>query len=158
VLAFRDASQRRRNELVLRDADRRKNEFLAMLAHELRNPLAPLRNGLYILRGAKSDPPTRDRVLEMMVRQLQNMTRMIDDLLDGSRSPRGKIELRREPVDLCALVDRVADTARPEFAAAQRSLDVSLPPRSLCVDGDSTRLEQVVGNLLNNALKYSRSG
>jgi PAS domain S-box-containing protein len=158
VLVFRDSSQRRRSEQELREADRRKDEFLAMLAHELRNPLAPLRNGLLILRSPGVDEGKANEVLEMMVRQVQNMTRMIDDLLDVSRITRGKIELRKERVDLGALLERVTALMRPEFDGRERTLTVSLPSGPLFVDADSTRLEQVVGNLLSNALKYTRAG
>lgn len=156
VLVFRDASQRRDNERALLDADRRKDEFVAMLAHELHNPLAPLRNGVHILQNPAADAPTRGRVMKMMVRQIENMTRMIDDLLDVSRITRGKIELRREPLDFVALVERVAEVFRPGFETARRTLTLDLPAHPIQLDADPTRLEQVVGNLLGNALKYTR--
>ena len=158
VLVFRDATQRRLEERQLKEADRRKNEFLAMLSHELRNPLAPLRNALYVLQSPGVDQTLRDRTLAMMMRQVQTLTRMIDDLLDVARVTSGKIELRRQPLDLADVVARVCDVHRPAFEAGARALVVSVPARPLMVDADPTRIEQVLGNLLGNALKCTAPG
>jgi signal transduction histidine kinase len=142
----------------VREADRRKDEFLAMLAHELRNPLAPIRNALHILKQPGVDPSVGDRVREMMERQVQHMTRMVDDLLDVSRITRGKIELRKEIVDLGSVVDRTVEATRPLIEDRQQELTVDLPPQPLRLEADPTRLEQVVANLLNNAAKYTDHG
>jgi PAS domain S-box-containing protein len=139
----------------VRDADRRKDEFLAMLAHELRNPLAPIRNALHILKRPGTDEAVLGRVREMMERQVQHMTRMVDDLLDVSRITRGKIELRKEVVDLAAVVGRTVEMARPLIEDRRQELTVDLPPEPVCLEADPTRLEQVLANLLNNAAKYT---
>jgi PAS domain S-box-containing protein len=158
VLVFRDASQRRAEERKLREADRRKDEFLAMLSHELRNPLAPLRNGLYVLQSPGVDAAMRDRILQMMMRQVQGLTRMIDDLLDVARVTSGKIELRIQPLDLADLVSRVAEVHRPASDAGGRALAVSVPAEPLIVNADPTRIEQVIDNLLGNAVKCTQRG
>jgi signal transduction histidine kinase len=142
----------------VREADRRKDEFLAMLAHELRNPLAPIRNALHIMKQAGADGAVVQRVREMMERQVQHMTRMVDDLLDVSRITRGKIELRKEVVDLASVVDRTVETARPLFEDRRQELTVDLPPQPVRLEADPTRLEQVLANLLNNAAKYTDHG
>jgi PAS domain S-box-containing protein len=143
----------------LRDADRRKDEFLAMLAHELRNPLAPIRNALQILRMRNTDGVTAARIREMMERQLQHLVRLVDDLLDVSRIMRNKIELRKEVVDLRQVVERAEEIARPVIDAQGHELSVSLPPEPLFVEGDSVRLAQAASNLLSNAAKFTeRSG
>lgn len=141
----------------LRDADRRKDEFLATLAHELRNPLAPLSNGLEIMRFSPAASSTEE-VRAVMQRQLAQMVRLVDDLLDMSRISRGKINLRREPVDLSEVIREALETSRPVIERAGHRLTISLPPTSLIVNGDSTRLAQVFSNLLNNAAKYSDPG
>ena len=142
----------------LQEADRRKNEFLSMLAHELRNPLAPIRNGIHILRAlGSSDPQTRD-VREMIERQVQQMVRLVDDLLDLSRINRGKIRLQSEPVSLADVLTRAVETCRPLIAERQHRLSVAAPAGRLRVQGDAVRLAQVVGNLLNNAAKYTPQG
>jgi signal transduction histidine kinase len=151
------AEQARQAE-ALRDADRRKDEFLAMLAHELRNPLAPIRNGLEILRMADGDLPVARRTHGMMARQVDHLSRLVDDLLDVSRITRGKVELRPEPVDLGALLARAAEAARPLVDARRHRLIVTQPGRPVVVSADPTRLAQVVGNLLTNAAKYSDEG
>ena len=154
-----DITERKQAEDLLREADRRKSEFLAMLAHELRNPLAPLRNGLQIVRLAHHDRPAVDQAREMMERQLAHMVRLIDDLLDLSRITNGKIELRKERIDLGAAVQDAVETSRPVIEASEHRLTVALPPQAVYVDGDRTRLAQVFANLLNNAAKYTdRSG
>jgi signal transduction histidine kinase len=139
----------------LREADRRKDEFLAMLAHELRNPLAPIRNGLGILRMAGDDRAVAQRTHDMMSRQVDHLGRLVDDLLDVSRITRGKVELRMEAVDLNAVLARAAEAARPLIDARRHRLIVTQPGRPVRVSADPTRLAQVVGNLLTNAAKYS---
>ena len=153
-----DITERKQTEEALREADRRKSEFLAMLAHELRNPLAPLRNGLQIIRLAMHDRAALEQAHGMMERQLGHMVRLIDDLLDLSRITKGKIELRRERIDLAAAVQDAVETSRPLIEELGHTLTVTLPPRRLSVDADRTRLAQVFANLLNNAAKYSERG
>ncbi len=158
VGVFFDISRRKQAEEALRNADRRKDEFLAMLAHELRNPLAPIRNGLAILRVPGLAEGTRDRMLELMERQVQHMVRLVDDLLDVSRITRGKIELRREVVELRAVVRASLDALQPQFQAAEHAVRVDLPPQAVLIDADPTRIAQVVDNLLGNACKYTPDG
>jgi PAS domain S-box-containing protein len=142
----------------LREADRRKDEFLAMLAHELRNPLAPIRNALHIMQQPGADAAVGQQLRDMAKRQVQHLARLLDDLLDVSRISRGKIELRREPVDVAVLVNRSAEAVRPLYEERHHQLTVSLPLEPLRVEGDPTRLEQVLTNLLNNAAKYTDPG
>jgi signal transduction histidine kinase/CheY-like chemotaxis protein len=130
-----------------------KSVFLATLSHELRNPLAPIRNGIAILKARM--PHGCDGVHDMMERQMQLATRLIDDLLDASRIDRGKLELHRETISLEALIAAAIETARPNFESKSLQLLVHQPPRPLFVDGDATRLAQVVSNLLNNAAKFT---
>ncbi|WP_332813890.1 hybrid sensor histidine kinase/response regulator [Ramlibacter sp.] len=158
VGVFFDISRRRKAEEALRNADRRKDEFLATLAHELRNPMAPIRNGLAILRVPGLEPGTRGRMLELMERQVQHMVRLVDDLLEVSRITRGKIELRREVVELRSVVRASLEGQQPQFHAAQHEVRVDLPPQPVLVDADPTRMAQVVDNLLNNACKYTPDG
>jgi PAS domain S-box-containing protein len=153
-----DISERRRAEEQLRDADRRKDEFLALLAHELRNPLAPLRNGLQVMRLTGGAGDAAERARAMMDRQLGHMVRLIDDLLDVSRISRNKMELRRERVLLSDAVANAVETARPAIDAADHQLIVSLPPQPVYLEADLTRLAQVFSNLLTNAAKYTESG
>jgi signal transduction histidine kinase len=153
-----DITERKRAEEALQEADRRKSEFLAMLAHELRNPLAPLRNGLQIIRLAKEDAGAVDQARAMMERQLSQMIRLIDDLLDLYRVSNGKVELRRQRLDVAAAVQDALETSRPLIEAAGQELTVTLPPRPTYVDGDRTRLAQVFANLLNNSAKYTPKG
>src|SRR5690242_13132473 len=129
-----------------------------MLAHDLRNPLAPIRNALHIIRQADTDAAVLGRVREMMERQVQHMTRMVDDLLDVSRITRGKIELRKEAVDLASVVQRTVEAIRPLVEDRQQTLTVDLLPEPVRLEADPTRLEQVVANLLNNAAKYTDHG
>ena len=154
----RDNSQRRAVEQALRDADRRKDEFLATLAHELRNPLAPIRNSLHILRVTAISDPAVERVRDIMERQVNHMVRLVDDLLEISRITRGKIELRRERVEVAAVIGSAVETSKPLMDAAGQELIVSIPPEPLTLDADPVRLAQVFANLLNNASKYSDSG
>lgn len=141
----------------LRSNDRRKDEFLATLAHELRNPLAPLRTGVDVLQGTVKSEKAK-RTLGVMARQLTHMVRLIDDLLDVSRITRGKLELKRQPVSLAAIVDASVEDSRSQIEASQHHLRLENCDPHLMVDADPTRLEQVIGNLLNNAARYTRPG
>jgi PAS domain S-box-containing protein len=139
------------------DADRRKNEFLAMLAHELRNPLAPISNALQIMRLAE-DPQSVHAATEMMEHQVGEMVRLLDDLLDVNRISRGTIELRRGRVELASVVRHAVEASRPAMESAEQALTITLPPQPIYLNVDPTRLAQVVGNLLNNANKYTDKG
>jgi PAS domain S-box-containing protein len=159
VLVFRDESERRRTELALQNADRRKDEFLATLAHELRNPLAPICMGLELLKISANDPQAADEVVAMMDRQAQHMVRLIDDLLDVSRITRGKLELRKTQVELADIVRDAVAATQPFFDASEHHFTARLPDKPLLLYADANRLAQVVTNLLNNAAKYtSREG
>ncbi len=158
VVVFQDITERKQSEQKLRDADRRKDEFLAMLAHELRNPLAPIRNSLNILRLISHRDPTIEHVGQMMERQVNHMVRLVDDLLEVSRITRGTIELRTEPVEIAGVVRSAVETSQPLIEAGGHQLAVSLPPEPLTVQADPVRLSQVVANLLNNAAKYTDRG
>jgi signal transduction histidine kinase/ActR/RegA family two-component response regulator len=142
----------------LRDIDKRKDEFLATLAHELRNPLAPIHNALEILRLRGDGGPAVEQVRSMMERQLHQMVRLIDDLLDVSRITRGKLELRKERVNLAAVIESAVDTARPLIDASGHELVLTLPQQPVYLDADPMRLAQVFANLLNNAAKYMERG
>jgi signal transduction histidine kinase/DNA-binding LytR/AlgR family response regulator len=144
-------------EAVLREAAQRKDEFLATLAHELRNPLAPIRTGLQLLRRVR-DEQTAERVRDTIDRQLSHMVRLVDDLLDVSRISRGKFVLRRERASLQAIVELAVETSRPLVEDAHHHLRVVLPPEPVWVDADVTRIAQVVSNLLTNAAKYTPDG
>jgi len=143
---------------ALREADRRKDEFLATLAHELRNPLAPIRNSLQVLKMSRLDPQMLERTRDMMERQVHHLVRLVDDLLDVSRVMRGKIELRKERVELATVVARAIETAQPLIETQGHELSVRLPSDSLPLDADPVRLTQVIGNLLTNAAKYTPPG
>jgi PAS domain S-box-containing protein len=143
---------------ALQEADRRKDEFLAVLSHELRNPLAPLRNGLQVMRLAAGDAALVANTRDMMERQLSHMVRIIDDLLDVSRIRSNKMELRRSRVSLADVVSSAVETARPVLEAAGHELTVALPPEPILLDADLTRLAQVFGNLLHNSAKYTEPG
>jgi PAS domain S-box-containing protein len=153
-----DITRQKKAEADLREADRKKNDFLALLAHELRNPLAPLRNGLQVLRLTSADADAKARIQAMMDRQLSHMVRLIDDLLDISRIERNKMELRRTRVLLADAVSSAVETARPLIDAAGHELTVSLPDAPIYLDADLTRLAQVFGNLLTNSAKYTERG
>lgn len=140
---------------ALRETDRRKDEFLATLAHELRNPLAPIRNSLQILKMPRVDSETVERSRDMMERQVQHLVRLVDDLLDVSRVMRGKIELRKERIELATVVARAVETVQPLMDAQGHQLTVWIPDQSLLIDVDPVRLAQVLGNLLTNAAKYT---
>src|SRR2546423_2495617 len=154
----RDVTERKRAEEALREPDRRKDEFLATLAHELRNPLAPIRNSLQILKMPRVDAATVERSREMMERQVHHLVRLVDDLLDVPRVMRGKIELRRERVELATVVARAVETVQPLVDAQGHELSVRMASDSLPLDADPVRLAQVVGNLLTNAAKYTEPG
>jgi signal transduction histidine kinase/CheY-like chemotaxis protein len=143
------------DKLALQEADRRKDEFLATLAHELRNPLAPVRNSLHILRLASPGDGTLARVRSVMERQVDHLVRLVDDLMEVSRITRGKIELRRERTDLARVLSTAIETSQPLLDAAGHELAVDLPPGPLPLDADPMRLAQVFSNLFNNAAKYS---
>jgi signal transduction histidine kinase len=142
---------------ALEEADRRKDEFLATLAHELRNPLAPLRHGLDILRRSP-DSSDAAEIREMMDRQLVHLVRLIDDLLDVSRISQGKIELRKERIQAADVLRAALESSRPLIDSARHSLTIDMAPEPIWLDADLTRLAQVVGNLLNNAAKYTPEG
>jgi signal transduction histidine kinase len=158
VCYFYDMTERRRIEEALKDADRRKDEFLALLAHELRNPLAPLRNGLQVMHLAPGNAAAVEKARGMMDRQLAHMVRLIDDLLDVSRISRNKMELRRERLRLADAVASAVETVRPAVDAAGHHLTVTLPGEPIDLDADLTRLAQVFGNLLGNSAKYTPPG
>jgi signal transduction histidine kinase/CheY-like chemotaxis protein len=158
VAACADITDRKRAEEALRAADRRKDEFMAMLGHELRNPLGPIRNAVQILNIISSQEPMAREARAMIERQVSHMARMIDDLLDVSRIARGKIQLRRERCDLVRIVRETAADYRPSLEAGGLSLAVDLPAEPLWVMGDATRLSQVIGNLLHNAQKFTDAG
>jgi signal transduction histidine kinase len=141
-----------------RESDRQKDEFLAVLAHELRNPLAPIRTALQLIRLAPDDRPRRERACDVMDRQIQQMVRLVDDLLDVSRITRGKIELRREGQELSAVIQRAVETSRPMIEAGGHELTVTFSREPIYLDSDPTRLAQVFSNLLNNAAKYTPRG
>jgi PAS domain S-box-containing protein len=158
VAEFRDVTVEKRAAEELAEADRRKDEFLAMLAHELRNPLAPIRNALHLLKFAGGDGVQLQQVRDLMERQVQHLVRLVDDLLDVSRIMRGKIELRKESLELATVVSRAVETVQPVIDAQGHRLEVALPPGPVRLHGDLVRLAQVLGNLLNNAAKYTERG
>jgi signal transduction histidine kinase len=142
----------------VQEADRRKNDFLAMLAHELRNPLAPIRNAVQVMRLRGLDEPDLRDLRDLIDRQVQHLARLVDDLLDVSRITRDKIQLQAEAVDLAEVVARALETSRPLLDAHNQELTVTLSPEPLLVHGDRVRLAQVLGNLLNNAAKFTAHG
>jgi PAS domain S-box-containing protein len=157
-----EALQQSESELArqaeeLRRADRRKDEFLATLAHELRNPLAPIRTGLDLL-ARSSDAPRSQQTLGVMQRQIGHMVRLIDDLLDVSRITSGKLQLKRERVALATIIDTAVEASRPVIERKGHTLEVVVPDGTLALDADLTRIAQVVGNLLNNASNYTPNG
>jgi len=153
-----DITERRRTEEALKAADRHKNEFLAMLGHELRNPLTPIRNAVHVLRRLGATDAATKRAHEMIERQLHHMTRLIDDLLDISRVSSGKVLLRREHLDLVDLVRNVIEDERSDAEAGRLTLEGNLPSQPLWILGDATRLAQSVSNLLINAVKFTSPG
>jgi signal transduction histidine kinase/ActR/RegA family two-component response regulator len=147
--------ERERSAEALREADRRKDEFLAMLAHELRNPLAPISNSLDLLRMIGHEPGVLVRVHEVMERQVAHLVRLVDDLLELSRITRGRIELRLETVVLADAIHSAVETSRPLIEAGGHSLTIALPAEPLLMHADPVRLAQVFANLLNNAARYT---
>ena len=153
-----EMEQRQRAQAALIEADRRKDEFLATLAHELRNPLAPLTNALEILKLADDDAATRLRTRAIMERQVRQMVRLIDDLLEVSRITTGKLILKREPVDLLAVMRTAVEIVEPALREREHQFLTRLPAEPVWVDADATRLAQVFANLLSNAAKYTDEG
>ena len=156
----RKQGEEERERLVARiqEQDQRKDEFLATLAHELRNPLAPIRNGLQILRLTHGDADATERTRSMMERQLGQMVHLIDDLLDLSRISRGKVDLRKQRIELAGAIAQAIESSRPFIDQVGHELFIDVPPGPIHVDGDVTRLAQVFSNLLNNAAKYTPRG
>ncbi|WP_082054358.1 hybrid sensor histidine kinase/response regulator [Methyloterricola oryzae] len=155
---FRDVTERHRQEAALRDADRRKDEFLATLSHELRNPLAPIKIGVGVLRLAKGDPKTVARILDIFDTSLSHLIRLVDDLLDISRITTGKIHLQVTAVDLATVIQRAVDLSLPFIKEAGLTLQINLPETSIRLNADLTRLGQAFANLLNNAAKFTPRG
>jgi PAS domain S-box-containing protein len=153
-----DITARKFAEQALLEADRHKDEFLALLAHELRNPLAPMRNAVVILRLEGGGHPVVEQMGAMLERQVQHMVRLVDDLLDVSRISRGKLELRKERIDLAEVVARTAENTRPLMEERRHYLEVDVCREALPVDGDAARLEQILTNLLHNAARYTEQG
>jgi signal transduction histidine kinase len=149
--------EREKSEKALLEADRRKDEFLATLAHELRNPLAPIRNAAHLMRMTALPDPLHNAV-DVIERQVKHLSRLLEDLLDVSRISRGRIELRLSRVDLAAIVADAVETSRPLIAERGHELTLELPQQPVVLDVDATRIEQVISNLLNNAAKYTPSG
>lgn len=146
------------SEQALKEADRRKDEFLATLAHELRNPLAPIRNSLEVMKRAGSNPEVIEKSRGTMDRQLTQMVRLVDDLIDVSRISRNRLILRRERVELATIVNNAVEACRPQIDAARHTLTIDLPTQPLVLHADAARLVQVIGNLLTNAAKYTEPG
>jgi len=153
-----DITTLKQAEEGLRTADQRKDEFIAMLAHELRNPLAPITNVVQILKTTDLDAKTRAWAHEVLERQLRNVARMVNDLLDVSRVSHGKIQLHREPVELNDLIARTIDALRPTIDANQKQVAIELPTRPLVMYADPLRVEQIIGNLVHNAVKFTPQG
>ncbi|MFL6715261.1 MAG: response regulator [Burkholderiaceae bacterium] len=148
-----------RVERQLRDADRQKDAFLATLAHELRNPLGPIRNAVELLRQLGNDAPhQQEQARQTVIRQTNHLVRLVDDLLDVSRINQGKITLRREPTELAAFIGTALETVQPIMESRQHALSVTLPPHSVTLYGDNVRLAQIIGNLLHNAAKFTPLG
>ena len=153
-----DVTARKRIEHAVKDADRRKDEFLATLAHELRNPLAPIRNAVQVMRMKASPIPELKWAGDIIDRQVKQMTRLIDDLMDVSRLSLGKVQIQRERVDLAKVIEGAVELNRPLLSQCGHQLTVSLPTQPVSLDADATRLVQIFGNLLNNAAKYTERG
>ncbi len=155
VITFIDITERKRVEERLREADRRKDEFLALLAHELRNPLAPITSGIELLKMAGNDSSIVDQVSATLARQTRQLVRLVDDLLEISRISGGRLKLQRSPVALADVVADAVASVQPLIERAGHELSVTLPSEPLVLDADGQRLAQVFGNLLNNAVRYT---
>jgi signal transduction histidine kinase len=153
-----DITRLKEAEESLREADHKKDEFIATLAHELRNPLAPIKNAVAILRQEPSDQGVRNRLRDMIGRQVDQMTRLIEDLLDVSRIASGKVMLKTEVLDARKVIDQALDTSRPLIDRKQHILEVNVTPQPLLVKADPVRLTQIVANVINNAAKYTDDG
>jgi PAS domain S-box-containing protein len=153
-----DVTELKQLQDALRQSDRRKDEFLAMLAHELRNPLAPILNALHIMRMGRANTGAVEESRAIIERQVRHMVRLIDDLLDLSRITRGKIQLRKQPIELAQVIQSAVESSRPAIDAAGHQLTLALPDVPIVIEADPTRLAQVLLNLLNNAAKYTESG
>ncbi|WAK01271.1 PAS domain-containing protein [Methylobacter sp. YRD-M1] len=153
-----EITERKQAEEALHEADRRKDEFLAMLAHELRNPLAPISNAVQIMKRSDLDETRLAWCRDVINRQVEHLVRLVDDLLDVSRISRGKIELKKETLEVSTIVQRAIETSQPLIDARRHEFTVQLPPEPIYVEGDLVRLAQVVSNLLNNAAKYTDEG
>jgi PAS domain S-box-containing protein len=158
AVLFVDVTARKRSEERLAEADRRKSEFIALLSHELRNPLAPIRSALFLLDHADCDPERAGRARAVIERQVDHLARLVDDLLDVTRIGSGKIELRRTRVDLGALARRVCEDHRPLFERGGVALRCEVAHAPVWVDADTTRLAQVIGNLVQNSAKFTHRG
>ncbi|MEO8275390.1 MAG: CHASE3 domain-containing protein [Thermoanaerobaculia bacterium] len=165
VLVFRDVTEERGSTNQLRtlaaelsEADRRKNEFLAILAHEIRNPLAAIRNSAAVLKIAGREPATTAQAQGAIDRQMEHLVRLVEDLLDVARISRGKLALRRSRIDLRTALDQAIEASRPLCKENEQALEIEIPERPLFVDGDATRITQAIGNLLSNACKFSQRG
>ena len=157
LLAVEDVTDRHAASDILRDISRHKDEFLAMLAHELRTPLAPIAHAIHLLRLVDTDPPSA-KLHSMIERQTQRLVRLVDELLDVARISRGQIELKREIVDLGSIAEHAVDASRLRFERKKHELTLTLPEQPIYVDGDAVRLEQILLNLLENAAKYTEPG
>jgi CheY-like chemotaxis protein len=158
ILVIHDETERRLSEERLKDADRRKDNFLATLAHELRNPLAPISTGLELMRRLSGNPKALEEIRARMERQAKQIVRLVDDLLDVSRITQGKLSLKKERTDLCALAREIADGVETKIQDAQMQLGVNLPAEACYVDADPHRLAQVITNLIDNSVKFTPPG
>jgi len=153
-----DSTRLREAERKLSEADQKKDEFLAILAHELRNPLAPIRNGLQLMKLASNNREAVEKARSMMERQVGHMVRLIDDLLDLSRISQGNLELKQERIELAVVIRDAVETSQPLIEQMGHALDLVMPTDPIYLRGDMTRLAQVISNLLNNSAKYTERG
>jgi PAS domain S-box-containing protein len=158
IIEVLDITERKQAEEALREDDRRKNQFLATLAHELRNPLAPISNGLHLLQMPGIDKATAEQIRDMMARQVNHLVRLVDDLMDVSRITRGLVELHRERVDLTEVLLNAVESSRPLIDQEKHQFDITIPAEPLMLEADKVRLAQIITNLLNNAAKYTPKG
>jgi two-component system CheB/CheR fusion protein len=158
LLSIEDVTERDADAQQLRDANRRKDEFLAMLAHELRNPLAPISHAVQLLKRSSGGAGTASTMYQMIERQTNRLARLVEELLDVARISRGHIELKRQTVDVATLAKQAAEAARARLDERRHELAIAVPPTAVLVDGDPVRLEQIVANLLENAIKYTEPG